>query len=340
MTRTIELDVRLPGIRVKRASGVTDRRTANAMKAMLRVLWGQPERQALVRAVVAGRRTLPDLYLAYVQGKLGGLAPTKDDRLLYDARETWLAGFDCSPSHRQRLKQSFRHLEAIRRNVRLVELPELLTTYRERCVQSGTPRAFNYAQLAARALLRDLVGKRDPLYERVADLHRMREAKSGPIGITIEEAAAIRRKLPPKAAAIWWAMCWTGMGTTEFWGEWTVLGDRVRIRGTKKPGRRWGSEGRDVPLVVTPTRPAMSVSRFGLAMRKAGGVPRQGRKSYSRWLEDAGIPRTRRLMYMGWGVRDIGDRYERHQITAFLAEDKGKLSALLGKSALEVVSNG
>ena len=32
----------------------------------------------------------------------------------------------------------------------------------------------------------------------------------------------------PAAARIWWAMCVTGMGATEFWGEWTVLADRVR----------------------------------------------------------------------------------------------------------------
>lgn len=335
MTRTIAIDVRLPGCRVKTASGVTDRRTAKAMRAMLRALWAQEDKRSLVRAI--GRtRTLADVYVAYLEGRLGGLKPTVENRLLYDARETWLAGFDCSDSHRHRLKQSFRILEALQQKARIEDLPELLVRYREHCVKAATPRQFNYAKNAARALLRDLVGKRDPLYERIADLHRMREAKAGPKGLTIPEALKVRQALPPKAAAIWWAMCWTGMGPTEFWGSWTVLGDRVRIRGTKRPGRRWGSEGRDVPLIVTPVRPELSLTRFVRLMRAAGGVARQGRKSFSRWLEDAGVPRTRRQLYLGHGVKDITDIYERHDVDEFLADDAGRLKALLGRNALEV----
>src|SRR5438094_859233 len=61
-----------------------------------------------------------------------------------------------------------------------------------------------------------------------------------------------------QAARIWWGMCCTGMGPSEFWGEWSVREDRVRIVGTKRPGRRWGSEGRDVPLLTRVMPPEMT----------------------------------------------------------------------------------
>lgn len=81
------------------------------------------------------------------------------------------------------------------------------------------------------------------------------------------------------------------MGVTEFWGEWTVLEDRVRIVGTKREGRRWGSEGRDVPRVSTPVRPELSKDRFQKVLAKVGASPYQGRHSYATWMEDAEIPR-------------------------------------------------
>lgn len=343
MTRTIEIDVRFAGgrVRVKRATGVTDRRTAADMKAMLRWLWRQPVYRHLVEEIADGARPLAAVYGAYLGNELATLAPQFEDGPLYDMREAWLAGFDCSDSHRSRLRQAFAKLEALRRRraARLAELPVLLLEYRAHCVTANTPRAFNYARAGAQALLRDRIGRRHPTYQRVADLQPMREAKQGRKGLTLAEALAVRDQLAPAAGRIWWAMCWTGMGPTEFWGTWEVLTDRVQIRGTKRPGRRWGSEGREIPLIVTPVRPELVPDYFARALRPLGVAPRQARNSYARWLEDAGVPRTRRKLYLGHSVKDITDLYERHEIGAFLAEDAGRLRALLGATgrALEAV---
>ena len=346
MTRTIEIDVRFAGgrVRVKRATGSTDRRVARDMKAMLRWLWRQPAYRHLVEEIAAGAKALADVYAAYVTDQLAALAPHFEDRPLFDAREGWLATFDCSPSHRTRLRQAFTCLEALRRrrDARLSELPVLLLEYRAHCVPAGTPRAFNYARAGSQALLRDLIGRRHPLYLRVADLQPMREAKQGKKGLTVPEAGAARdalRQHSPAAARAWWAMCWTGMGPTEFWGGWTVETDRVVIRGTKRPGRRWGTEGRAVPLVALPTRPEIQPQQLARLLRPLGLAPRQARNTFARALEDAGIPRTRRKLYLGHGVKDITDGYERHEIAAFLAEDRARLCALLGTAgyALEAM---
>jgi hypothetical protein len=266
------------------------------VRAMLRWLWRQPGYRPMVEEIAIGTRDLMTVYNAYLANTLEQLGQLFTDGPLYDAREKWLDGFDCSESHRHRLRQSFAQLEGLRRRreAKLSELPVLLLELRQSCVTAKTPRKFNYARVGAQALLRDLVGRRHPLYLRVADLHAMHEAKRGKKGLALKEAIAVLDQLPPSSRAIWWAMCWTGMGPTEFWGEWHVLPDRVRIRGTKQPGRRWGSEGRDVPLVITPVRPAITDQQFSRVIRKLGTAPRQGRNTFARLLEDAGVPRTRR----------------------------------------------
>jgi hypothetical protein len=42
-------------------------------------------------------------------------------------------------------------------------------------------------------------------------------------------------------------------------------------------------------------------------------------------MEAAGIPRTRRQLYLGHGAKDMTDLYERHEVDAFLLSDGAKL---------------
>lgn len=354
--RTLEIDIRFDGgdVRLKKAAGVSERRTVVAMEAMLRLLWEQPENRKFVYAVIRNERLLTDLYIAYVAGKLTELPAIGEDRALEPTVDEWLAEFQASESHRQRCRQALKKLIGqVRYAAKLSDLPALLTDYRSICVRNETPRAFNYAKQASLALVRDKLGKRHPLRASLADVVGMTEAKQGVAPLTVADAKAVRDRilrLPApantgqrarrvndawpstvaEAARTWWAMCCTGMGATEFWGQWTPLEDRVRIVGTKRPGRRWGSLGREVPLVCTLTRPTLTPTRFADILRLAGASPYQGRHSYATWLEDAEIPRTRRMLYLGHAGKDITDRYERREITAFLAEDRARLLSILG----------
>jgi len=342
--RSLVIDVRFEGgrVRVKRATGVQDRRTLRDLRAMLRLLWRQPQHRELVRDIASNRRALLDVYHAWQGGRLEGLASAVHDRPLADVLPTWLDTRPASASHRHRLRQVFRQLCArVQGAPRLTDLPVLVEEYRIRCHEADTPRAFNLAKNGARALVRDVLGKRHPVLFAIADIPSLTERKHGASPLTIEQASAVRDRLPQHAAAAWWAMCLTGMGATEFWGEWEAMPDRVRILGTKRPGRRWGGEGRDVPLVVHPTRPGLSVQHFVRLLRPAGASPYQARKSFATWLEDAEIPRTRRRLYLGHGAKDVTDLYERREVTAFLAEDATRLKALLEKHrefALQIVA--
>lgn len=363
--RTIEIDVRFVSghvegrpivVRVKQATGVTERKTAKDMRTMIRLLWRQPQHRHIVLDLArpindARRRKLSDVYTSYLGGRLADLSASFEDRELVPLIDEWLAEFQASEAHRHRCRQALKKMqEGVRHTTKLSDLPTLLEEYRMRCVKKGTPRAFNYAKQGCNALLRDKVGKRHPLRGLVADVPKMTEAQNGVLGITVEEAREVRRRLAAmvfhphgrkqgntaigeEAARTWWAMCCTGMGATEFWGEWTVLNDRVRIKGTKRPGRRWGTEGRDVPLVTTLVRPTMSPERFGKLVAKAGASPYVGRHSFGCWMEDAEIPRTRRMMYLGHGATDVTAKYERREITAFLTEDRARLLKVLGTEA-------
>src|SRR2546430_3743457 len=78
---TFPIDVRLDGgkIRVAMRAGITSRRFAKELAAMLRDLWRQPTHQALVRDVAAGRRGLFEVHGAYVTGQLQNVGPTRHE---------------------------------------------------------------------------------------------------------------------------------------------------------------------------------------------------------------------------------------------------------------------
>jgi integrase len=114
-----------------------------------------------------------------------------------------------------------------------------------------------------------------------------------------------------------------------------VLADRVHINGEKTEYR-----GRDVPLVDYPVRPEIKRTGFNSAIRRysiAAGVtfnPYQARKSFTRWMEDARVPRARRVAYLGHSAADVQDAYELYEIDAYLREDAERMRALIGPQKL------
>src|SRR6266704_289468 len=142
--RSIEIDVRLDGgrVRVKRATGVTDRRTANDMKAMIKLLWRQPQHRHFVLELVHSEHDLADLYGAYLNDKLKDLSPSMESEPLEPMVDEWLAVLQASDGHRDRIRWAFRGLlKGVRRKVLVAELPTVLRAYRDRCLIAKTPRA-------------------------------------------------------------------------------------------------------------------------------------------------------------------------------------------------------
>ena len=88
-----------------------------------------------------------------------------------------------------------------------------------------------------------------------------------------------------------------------------------------------------MPLLVRPTDPELTPSGFDSALGRLNVkvTPYDARRTYANWLEAAGIPRTRRKLYMGHGQTDVTDLYEWHEVEAFIAEDTEKLRQYITK---------
>lgn len=348
-------------LRVKRSTGSTDPRVKRKMEDMLRTLWKQPKHRHLVEEIATGVRSLLDVFAADEARALDELAPPLEDREVPTLLDTWLATLAASAEHKHRIRQCFAQLCAgQRRTVRISDLSRLLTDYRAQCFTRGHARAFSYAKAAVLAFFRD--NGVSPRHEYHVDVHLLSsfEGKDHSVeGLTISDARAVGERLAAlslhphgakqedrsrgvEAAHVWEVLYKTGMNPKEFFGNaWTPLADRVVIKGTKRVGRRWGADGRAVPRLVSLVRTTLSQDWFARLLKQAGATPYQGRKTFARMLEDAGIPRTRRQLYLGHGARDITDLYERHEITAFLAEDTARLVAFLGEPvALQLVKEG
>jgi hypothetical protein len=337
MTPTLPIDVIIPGVgRVKKQSGVRTKAERDDLIAMLRLLPKQGYVD-LTRDIKAGRQKLLDVYAHFTAGTLDELRGPRDDAQLEPLLEKWLEEADVAESTRLQRHDSFTYLKRCMRGRPLLrDLPVLLTEFRAQCVALGHATTFNRTKSAAQAFLRDTIGRHTTAWARVSDVPTMKEAKRGRQGLTVAEAIRVREQLAArsaKAARIWWAMCLTGMGPKELFTDgFEVLHDRIRIHGAKRAGRE-----RDVPLVDYPTRPELTRWGFTSALRRIGLTPYQARKTFDRWLQDAGIPRVRRKRYLGHGKRDVTDDYEFYEVTEYLRDDAAKLRAALGPQKLKLV---
>ncbi|MGE5803219.1 MAG: hypothetical protein ACM358_13295 [Gemmatimonadota bacterium] len=67
---------------------------------------------------------------------------------------------------------------------------------------------------------------------------------------------------------------------------------------------------------------------------KAKINPYMARKSFDRWMQDAHVPRARRIAYLGHSGADTTDYYELYEVDAYLREDAERMRALIGPQKL------
>ena len=54
-------------------------------------------------------------------------------------------------------------------------------------------------------------------------------------------------------------------------------------------------------------------------------------KCFARWMNEAGVPRTRRRAYLGHATReDVTDRYEGYSPEKYFDEDRQRLRTFIG----------
>jgi integrase len=331
---TFLIDRRYQGVgRIKRASGTNDEKVYRKLLLMLDEIAGAG-RTDVLRSIRDGTLRPLDVWSAYRQHGVHRLPTAEHLQPLQLAVEEWLK---CAEIAAKTRRDYTYVLNAVTDDAPsaapITQLPTLLASYRYR----AKPRMFNVARSACQAFLRDTVGRYHQLWVEVANVRprRVRPKRGNPQ--TPGEAGMIAQPLGPYGG-MWWTMCCTGMGPSEYWDrEWEILEDRIVIHGTKREGR-----DRIVPRVTTPVRPLILYPAFRRHLLEAtdGAVtPYDARRSFAHWLEEAGIPRTRRRQYLGHGKRDVTDIYEDFPVQRYLGEDAQRLREHIGREprALEVV---
>lgn len=321
--------------RIKKRSGTYTPAVKRKLERMLDGLYDEG-RLDILRLIRDGKLTLLEVHHAYQRKALGQLPTGETVVPLTRAMQRWIDGLrvpaDYSAGHVASLRTSLAYFTKANKRATLADLPRVLEKLRD-TLGKEHPRSFNLARAAAMAFVRQTLKRNHPLWLAVAAVEPRK------VGTTVQ-----RRPLTPDEMRHWfpspetdpldaiaWGMATTGMHRSEYWGAWHVESDCVRIDGTKRKGRK-----RRVPLVHVPAVPAWHHPRTfedKLRERTTLFTPYDLRRTYANWMEAAGIPRTRRRMYLGHGAKDVTDLYEEHEVRAYLAEDATKLTAYLAPKA-------
>lgn len=330
-TRIIDRNFRGVG-RIKRATGTTEPKIVRQYGRMLDA-FRDDGRVDLLRSIRDGVLTLAQAYDAHRRGTLAELATGETAKPLQEAYAAWLKGLivgrDISEKHKGSFVTSGRYFAKADKRAHVADLPRLLRKMRE-TLGAEHPRSFNLARSAASKFVRSTLTKAHPLYLAVNAVEKRKEGakrKGKPLSLV-----QMRNWFPSPESDplddIAWGMVTTGMHESEYWGAWSVGRGKLHIDGTKRAGR-----DRDVPLVRAPSAPTIHPRTFTDNLRDRTNrqiQPYDLRRTYAHWLESAGIPRTRRKLYMGHGAQDVTDLYERHEVEAFLADDAKRLADFLG----------
>jgi len=335
---TLVIDLVFKGVgRINRRSGTMDPKVVKRIKAAARTVY-RDGRLDVLRAIRDRHVTWLEFYEAYQHHTLDTLPIGATVAKLETTMRDWIdASTHYSEKHITSLGTSLGYLLTADRTAKdatIADLPRLLDVLRETKGKKH-PRSFNLVRSAALAFTRSLLKRNHPVYQACAAVEVVKVKKGAPRHpITLERMDELfPNPETDRLDMIAWTMATTGMSLKDYWGRWEIRADRVHIYGTKRQGR-----DRDIPLVRRPDLPPITRDRFEKIFHKrfAGVItPYQLRRTYAQWMEEAGIPRTRRLLYMGHGVRDVTDLYERYQINEFLATDTAKLAAFLKSSPRE-----
>lgn len=366
-----DIDRRIHGIgRIRVNSGVPDGPQWRAMNDMVSLLARDADGRALLREVYDGRLQIDVLWTHYKNRTLHLIPLGAAAAPLVEALTEWREGTyrrkECSADTYRVRKELVDLTRETKPNGIVSDLPDVIRVLR---VQMKGARQFNLVRSYALAFVRDTLTKVSPVYIQVSGVPARKvtpSTRKHPLTprelfdlVTTHHAMAREWEAKhdsPKATKrpqTEWddmvVMAYTGMNPREYAGRWTVMADRVRIYGTKRAGRV-----RDVPYIGvtawaaigTYHRPSVSPKVFAKHLRavsdKAGipCTPYDLRRTFATWMESAGIPRARRMSYMGHGAKDITDLYERHEVDAYLVEDGNKLRTWLNEQCCAHITKG
>lgn len=325
---TLVFDKRVKGIgRIKRNSGTNDPKLFAAYDSMFYNLKDQ-QKYDFLKALKKGTTTLGELHRYWSTHRLRDL-PTVQHIIGVEAgMRKWVDSHCKNETTRKGYQWCINRLVKYNPNGTETDLPEMVKDCRKGCQNSGITRQFNMTRSVVLSYLGDQYSTQHPLYLAVKCI------KTIPVGNRRGGSARTVREVIEglsnisyhPARQVFFAMCLTGMGNSEFEGQWAVNENKVIVNGTKRASR-----DRQVPywfpFIHTP-RPTIDESYLRLNFRKAGldWHIYDGRRTFAHWCEMAGVPMTRIKLYMGHKQSgDVTALYLRHKVDPYIAEDIERL---------------
>jgi integrase len=217
------------------------------------------------------------------------------------------------------------------------DIQSLLQEYRKQCEERNSPSTFRHVKNVFSRFVKSRYGKSHDLYLQLSDVESLRNPTPDSSGTrsskSVEQIERLSKVLPSKYRPMLWTMCTLGVGWKEY--ESIEIKDdikhkRVYVVGTKmdKKDRR---RRREVPYVIPPHPPICTEKNFYKVLKQFGKKVRLDittyslRHSYSRWMEECGVPRWRVQMYMGHLPKNQTEQYQRGELWNHLVEDGEKL---------------
>lgn len=316
---------------IRHATGTADHLVAQKIEAMLLEL-GQ-ERLDLVQAVKRRQVTLLALYQAYRRHGLSLQLTVERATPLLDAIEEWAKHAELRPRTLVDYRRNLLKVARLKRAASLPDLPALLERYCARTKRK--PFQANQVLSAARTFAADVApkGRGSELFRDVAGINWLRKPKRNVgLGLTPERAREVAEKLG-RLGPMWWTLCCTGMGKTDYWyTRWDVLPDRIIVHGTKTDHRH-----RVVLRLTTPVRRMCGPRKFAEELARVGGelglkqlTIYVARRTFAHFLELARILDSRCDSYMGHSPKGDRGKYREHDVVPYLAEDVKAVRAVIG----------
>lgn len=316
--RSFNIDLIIPNVgRIKKRTGTTNPKVYDSIKVMFDQLREKAD-YAKLRAIKAGTVSIMEVYEAWSNQALSKLDVSdagKPFSFIYEWLETYTkAGAAAKANYKSALNQIKKLAPA---SAKVRDLPDLLRKYKALCLRDDKPRAFGIAKNACRAYLKDTAGKSSALYlavEQIENLDETPERKA--TALSVRQVEELTAKVGGDAGQMVWSMCSSGIESNVYFNpdKWSQKGDTIEIRGEKMK-RKDDRRNRTVPLVLTPVVPTMAVKKFRRLITEADPTVKIGdfRKSYSRWLYEAGVSPLHIKSYMGhalnmsehYGISDL-----------------------------------
>jgi integrase len=318
--------------RIALASGQPDtvdgRRRFKQMNQMLTDLNQSGEHEILTR-LKAGEIAPLQLWAAWKAKRLDKLPSAEMLQSLPDAFLHWAKHSPTGKHNKAQRLTAARLVASLAPASMVGEIAGVVTKYQRQCMASGRHSAFNHFKVHCQRFIGLTLGEEHPIYHQLSRIESLKEVVKRKRGLTKEEALALWAFLKEPYRHAVRELCLTGMRPAEYLGKrWQVLNDRIEVYGTKTSGA-----DRAIPLVEPLVGSGLTIRalQYQLGKWPEGTVePYTARRTFMGFMEEAGIPRARRKMYLGHGVKDVSDLYERQHHTAYLKEDAEKLREYLG----------